>query len=104
MNLKKRFLFNSDDTGRFIVRSLSTGRTYFVEAIDDGSRTHWGDLDPATKKFHGDYGTRYKGSVKPDESLITVGNGFDAIHELSAGESPFDFIDALDKQYGKGKQ
>ena len=40
-DLEKRFLINSDDTGRFIVKSIKTGKTYFVEALDGKERTSW---------------------------------------------------------------
>ncbi len=60
----KDFLVNSDDTGRFIVKSLKTGRTYYVEPIDSGERVDWGDLNPATKKLEGDYGSKHKGAIK----------------------------------------
>ena len=35
----KRFLTNRDETGRFIVKSMKTGKSYFVEAIDGEERT-----------------------------------------------------------------
>lgn len=34
-DLEKRFLKNTDDTGRFIYQSLVTGRKYYVEPIGD---------------------------------------------------------------------
>lgn len=98
-DFKKKFLFNRDDTGRFIVKSLKTGKSYYVEAIDGDEKTYWGDLDPATKKFSGDYGLKYKGSIKEEESLITKENGFDKIHILKPGESPLDYINRIDDEY-----
>lgn len=98
-DFKKKFLMNSDETGRFIVKSLKTGRTYFVETLDDGDRNDWGDLDPVTKKLTGSYGDKYKGSIKPEESLITKENGFEKIHTLSPGQSPLDYINQLDEKY-----
>ena len=95
----KNFLVNSDDTGRFIVKSLKTGQTYFVEPIDNGNKTEWGDLNPATKKIEGDYGTKYKGAVKESESLITKENGFENITTLPPGYSPLEYIEQLDKKY-----
>lgn len=95
----KNFLVNSDDTGRFIVKSLKTGKTYFVEPIDNGNKTEWGDLNPATKKIEGDYGTKYKGAVKESESLITKENGFENITTLPPGYSPLEYIEQLDKKY-----
>lgn len=99
VEFKKKFLTNTDETGRFIVKSLRTGKTYFVEAIDGNERNKWGDFDPVTKKFSGNYGVKYKGSIKSDESLITKANGFDKIHNLPEGESPLSYIDRLDDEY-----
>lgn len=98
-DFKEKFLTNTDETGRFIVKSLRTGKTYFVEAIDTNQRNQWGDLDPVTKKFSGNYGKKYKGSIKQEESLITEENGFDKIHTLGIGESPLSYIDKLDDEY-----
>lgn len=97
----KNFLFNRDETGRFIVKSERTGKTYFVEPIDGDERTVWGDYNPATKTFEtGNYG-KYKGSVRPSESMITKENGFEKIHSLGPGESPLDYIERIDEEYYK---
>lgn len=101
-DFKKRFLTNTDETGRFIVKSLKTGRTYFVETIDEGERVKWGDYNPSTKEFETSQYGKYKGCVKPDESMIVEANGFDKIHELGPGESPLDYIDRIDREYQKG--
>ena len=98
-DFKKKFLFNRDETGRFIVKSIKTGKSYFVEAIDGEERTSWGDVDPATKKMTGSYGDKYKGSIRKDESMITKENGFDKIHTLGVGESPLDYINRIDDEY-----
>ena len=98
-DFKKKFLMDRDETGRFIVKSLKTGRTYFVETLDDGNRNDWGDLDPVTKKLIGSYGDKYKGSIKPEESLITEENGFEKIYTLDPGQSPLDYINRLDEKY-----
>ena len=98
-DFKKKFLFNRDETGRFIVKSIKTGKSYFVEAIDGKERTSWGDVDPATKKMTGSYGDKYKGSIRKDESMITKENGFDKIHTLGVGESPLDYINRIDDEY-----
>ena len=95
----KRFLTGSDDTGRFIVKSMVTGKTYFVEPIDDGPRTEWGDLNPATKKIEGDYGTKHRGAVSEKDSMITKENGFENITTLEPGVSPIDYINCIDKEY-----
>ena len=95
----KKFMMNRDETGRFIVKSMKTGKTYYVEALDSDERTDWGDLDPVTKKMTGSYGDKYKGSIRPEESLITKENGFDKIHTLGVGESPLDYINRIDDEY-----
>ena len=41
-NITERFLTNTDETGRFIVKSLVTGKTYYVEPIGNGSPADWG--------------------------------------------------------------
>ena len=95
----KKFLFNRDETGRFIVKSTKTGKTYFIEPMDGDERTCWGDYNPITKNFETSNYGKYKGTIKEEESLITKENGFDKIYYLSAGESPLDYIDRLDKKY-----
>lgn len=97
-NFKSKFLTNRDSTGRFIVKSLKTGRVYYIEPIDSNIRTSWGDLDPVTKKMTGNYGNKYKGSIKPEESMITKENGFDKIYTLEPGESPLSYIEKIDNQ------
>lgn len=98
-DLVRKFLYNRDETGRLIVKSPKTGRIYFVEPIDGDERTVWGDYNPATKTFEtGNYG-KYKGSVKPSESMITEENGFEKIHTLGVGESPLEFINRIDEEY-----
>jgi hypothetical protein len=100
----KDFLVDSSDTGRFIVTSLKTGRKYYVEPLDGGGRTDWGDLNPATKRLEGSYGSKYKGSVKESESLITKENGFCNIVTLPAGYSPLEYIEQIDKKYRNEKE
>lgn len=80
-DLEKRFLKNTDDTGRFIYQSLVTGRKYYVEPI--GGHSDWGDINPATKK----------------ESMITPENGFVLIETLEPGVSPLSVIEERDKRY-----
>jgi hypothetical protein len=96
---KSRFLKDSDNTGRFIVKSKVTGKKYFVEVIGNTRSADWGDLDPATKKMTGSYGERYEGCVPEKDSLITEDNGFEKIATLSPGVSPFDEIERRDKVY-----
>lgn len=95
----KDFLVNSDDTGRFIVKSLKTGRIYYIEPIDGGERVNWGDLNPATKKLEGDYGSKHKGAIKESESIIKEENGFTNIITLPPGYSPLEYIEKLDEKY-----
>lgn len=78
---RKRFLVNSEDTGRFLVKSLETGATYFVESMGR-QHTQWSDLNPATGKIEGGYGDKYKGSITESESMITPENGFEDIKKL----------------------
>lgn len=75
-DLDKRFLTNTDETGRFIVKSLVTGKKYYVEPIGNGH--------PAEK-----------------ESLITPENGFKLIETLEAGMSPLSVVYQRDLEYEK---
>lgn len=93
----KSFLTNRDETGRFIVKSLRTGRTYFVEPIHGGERVKWGDIDPAAKKVTGNYGTKYTGGISEKDSMITSENGFSEITTVQG--SPFYEIERRDAQY-----
>lgn len=95
----EKFLINRDETGRFIVRSNKTGKIYFVETLDEGERTSWGDYNPTTKNFETSNYGKYKGSIKSEESMITKENGFDKIHVLMPGESPLEYIDRIDNEY-----
>ena len=95
-----KFLTNTDDTGRFIVTSKRTGKTYFVEAIETEHTPKWGSIDPATGNLmHKKGDGKYRGGISPSETLITKENGFAKIHELERGTSPLLAIDAIDAQY-----
>lgn len=76
-DLDKRFLTNTDETGRFIVKSLVTGKKYYVEPIGNGHPADWGDINPATK------------------------NGFKLIETLEAGMSPLSVVYQRDLEYEK---
>lgn len=95
------FLKNSEDTGRMIVHSTRTGRTYFIEPMYDGKDTSdWGSIVPATgdvvnKKGHG----KHRGAIKKSESMIDEEMGFKNIHLTDVGESPFCYIDKLEEKY-----
>jgi hypothetical protein len=98
-NLREKFLTNTDETGRFVVTSQRTGRTYAVEPILGKHTPTWGDVDPATKKIQGNYGSKYTGAISKDESLITEQNGFKKIVTLEAGMSPLQYIENIDSTY-----
>ena len=99
MSLREKFTTDVEDSGRFIVTSKRTGKTYFIEPIGD-PHVEWGSVDPASKKMMVKKGwKKNKGSIEHDESLITKENGFDKIHSLKAGESPLVYIDKLDEKY-----
>ncbi len=95
----KRFLTNTEESGRMIVKSLVTGKTYFVEPIANKKSEVWGDINPATKKIEGSYGEKYKGAINEKESLITKDNGFVNIATLEEGQSPMSEIERRDKEY-----
>lgn len=95
----------SAETGRFYVHSPRTGRVYCVEPIEPrtmDSQKQWGDVNPATKKVEGDYGTKYTGAIRPEDSIITKENGYDDIHFLDPGVSPLSYVEELDKKYLAG--
>lgn len=96
-NFNKRFLTNTDETGRFIVYSPTTHITYYVEPIGDGHKEKWGDKNPITNKMEGRYGEKYTGSVTREESLIKEENGIVNIGEIEG--SPFSEIERRDKEY-----
>lgn len=95
--LLKEFFANRDETGRFIIKSPKTGRTYFVEPVGY-TRTGFGDVNPATKEVEGSYGTKYRGSIDEKDSLLTPENGFSQVYELGLGESPEGFIMDLESK------
>lgn len=100
--LRSKFLTNTDETGRFIVYSQRTGKTYFVEPIVGKHTPEWGSIDPATGNLmHKKGDGKYTGGIKAAESLITVENGFapDKITLLDVGCSPHNAIDVMDAKY-----
>lgn len=90
------------DTGRHYY--TYKGRTFCIEPIDNsgGKGKLWGDLNPATKKMEGNYGSKNRGSVTEEESIITKENGFDDIHYSPVGSNPIgyirSFMDRLDRE------
>lgn len=96
---EKKFLTNTDESGRFIVCSVRTGKRYFVEPIGD-SHIQWGSINPGTKiLMHKKGDGKYKGSIEENESLITEENGFTKITMLEKGVSPHHAIEVLDAKY-----
>ncbi len=94
------FLINSEETGRQIITSIRTGRKYYVEAIGEDRSADWGSVNPATGTMENKKGTgKHRGSISPSNSLITEENGFKNITTLSVGESPYAFIEKIDKEY-----
>ena len=102
-DVQKNFLINSDETGKFIVRSSRTGIVYFIEPIGY-TKTRWGDLDPASGKVTGSYGKKHTGAIKADESVISEENDFTNVVTLSPGVSPLMYIDMIDSKREKEKK
>lgn len=93
-----KFLENSEHTGRFIIR-LPNGKTYCIEPIDNSEHhSTFGDINPATKKVEGNYGEKFKGSIKELDSLIRQSDSFSFITTLPPGVSPIDYITNLNKE------
>lgn len=98
--VRTQFLANTDETGRFIVTSQRTGKTYFVEPIVGAKTPEWGSVDPATGKLmHKKGDGKYTGGITAKESLITEENGFKNIEMLDIGCSPFHAIEVRDAKY-----
>ena len=97
MNIPEGFEMN-EDTGRMLVTSLRTGKTYAIEPIGM-VRTDWGDVDPATKETTGSYGNKYRGSIDEEESVIAEGKGFIRVRTLKPGQSPIAAIQEIDARY-----
>lgn len=99
---RKRFLESRDDTGRFIVTSYRTGKSYCVEPIGPDRAADWGSYNPSTGKIENKKGfDKHRGAIDESDSLITKENGFKAenIHYSGIGGSPFSVIDELDAKY-----
>ena len=96
--VRKKFFFETEHSGRFVVHSFRTGKKYYVEPIE-GKTVKWGDLNPATGQVEGNYGSKYRGGIKAKDSLITEENGFSNIQLLPPGHSPAAMIEELDSKY-----
>jgi len=88
------------DSGRYFITDIKSGRKFCIEPIGD-DRNNWGDYDPVTKKYTGDYGQKHRGSIDESDSIITEENGFKNIVTLGPGESPDSYIEKLLKDASK---
>lgn len=96
-DFNKKFLTNTDETGRFIVSSFRTGAKYYVEVIIGAHTPEWGSIDPATGNLmHKKGDGKHTGGIKEKDSLITEANGLKDIKTLGIGESPFAEIERRD--------
>jgi len=60
----------------------------------------WGSINPGTDELMVKKGwKKNKGSIEPEETMITKENGFSKIHDLKPGISPHAYIDMLDVEY-----
>jgi len=84
----------SENTGRYVVVDNETGRKFVVEPIGN-PRTDFGDINPATGKVEGDYGSKYRGSIDEKDSIITEENGF---KNIGYSQNPLDLIAKLLKK------
>ena len=90
---------NRDETGRFIVKSIRTGKTYYVEPIGSKRSADWGSYNPSTGNIEHKKGyDKFSGSIYESESLITKENGFDNIVYSGIGVSPYSIIDDIDSK------
>ncbi len=105
IQFRKKFLVDTDETGRFIVTSQKTGKSYFVEPIGPDRTADWGSYNPSTGNIENKKGfDKFRGSIDEKDSMITKENGFEKIHYTGVGGSPFSLIDELDeKLYEKMK-
>jgi hypothetical protein len=97
---RKQFLVDRDESGRFIVKSYRTGKSYFVEPIGPDRTADWGSFNPSTGNIENKKGfDKFRGSIDEKNSMITKENGFDEIHYSGIGASPMSVIDELDKKH-----
>ena len=98
------FLESRDDTGRFIVYSYRTGKTYYVEPIGPARAADWGSYNPSTGKIENKKGfDKHRGAIDERDSLITKENGFEDIRYSGVGGSPFSVIEEMDAKYPNKK-
>ena len=97
-NFERRFLQNTDETGRFFVHSIRTGKTYAVEPIGF-IPSNWGSVYPGDKELHHKKGDgKYRGSIREEQSLITEEHCSN-IQMLPPGTSPHHAIEVIDAKY-----
>ncbi len=97
---RKKFLEGRDDSGRFIVTSYRTGKTYFIEPIGPDRAADWGSYNPSTGNIENKKGfDKHRGAIDEKDSLITKENGFLDIRYSGVGGSPFSVIEKMDAQY-----
>lgn len=82
------FLKETDKTGRFLIRSIRTGKLYACEPLHTKERRRWGYIQQFSD-----------GAIQKEESLITEENGFKNIETLKPGESPLEWIKRIDSTY-----
>ena len=99
-DIRKKFFENTSETGRFIVTSPRTGKSYWIETFGPERMADWGSYNPASGKVEQKKGAgKYTGSIHPSESLITEENGFKNIWVMPMGCSPFAEIERRDQEY-----
>lgn len=84
----------SEDTGRFLVVDAESGRKFLVEPVGN-PRTNFGDINPATNKLEGNYGSKYRGSIDEEDSVITEEKGFT---NIGYAQNPMDYVNNLLKK------
>lgn len=100
VEFRQKFLVDREESGRFLVKSFRTGKTYFVEPIGPDRTADWGSYNPGTGNIENKKGfDKYRGSIDEKDSMITKENGFDEIHYSGIGGSPMSVIDKLDEKY-----
>lgn len=105
VEFRKQFLTDRDETGRFIVFSYRTGKTYFVEPIGPDRPADWGSYNPSTDKIENKKGfDKFTGAISEKESMITKENGFEDIRYSGIGGSPFSVIEEMDSKYPDKKE
>ena len=73
-----------------------------VEVLKPRNRSKsWGDVNPATGKVEGSYGSEI--GIDEKDSQITEENGYKNIVILPAGVSPMAYIEMRQKQINKEK-